>query len=230
MILSDMQKLESPFERKEMDGKYQCVPIIKPEYNWVWTEDCLATDKLDGTNVSVHILNGKIKTIMNRTNPIDIWKAKEWFYVGVRNAMERNYFVPEQYDETQLFGELIGPRINGNPYELETALWVPFDYIKQNYVYKFWQKDIVPECKEKTDEEIFTITSDVFKGLWSLYKRAHGIKGEVTEKTVFEKSPSAEGIVFYNSKTGERAKLRRDMFSWYLGRNHGLAKGKEIEK
>ena len=70
--------------------------------------------------------------------------------------------------------------------------------------------------------------STLFKGLWSLYKRKQGIKGEVTEESHFEETMAAEGIIFY-SPEGRMAKLRRDMFDWYQGRRHPhefQAKGK----
>jgi hypothetical protein len=220
MKLHDFPKLESPFEREIVNGIYQCVPKIKPEFKWVWSEDCLATDKLDGTNVSVYIESGKIKLIMNRANIIDLWKSDKRFFEGIKNALDRNYFYPEQYNEEQIFGELIGKKLQGNPYNLEEHLWVPFDYLKENYYYKFWSKFIEDECKEKSDEEIFNKTSELFKGLWSIYKRQHNIKSDVNETVVFEGSGAAEGIVFYNKKTEEICKLRRDMFGWYKGRQH----------
>lgn len=218
--LHDHPKLECPFSKETINGKHQCVPKIHDEYRWVWTEDCIAVDKLDGTNVSVNIVEGKVKFILNRSNIIDIWKSGKWFYEGVRNAIDRNYIYPEQYADEQIFGELIGPKMQGNPYKLEEHLWVPFDYLKEKYAYKFWS-DVVEQCKGKPDQEIFDITSETFKGLWSIYKRQHGIKSEVTEKSTFENSMAAEGIVFYNAKTNEKCKLRRDQFGWYTGRNHG---------
>jgi hypothetical protein len=219
MNLSDYPKLECPFERGNKDGIYQILPKIKDEYRWVWSDDAKAVDKIDGTNVSVHVVNGNIKTILNRSSPIDIWKSGEWFYDGIRNAIKRNYFYPQQYDEEQIFGELIGPKLQGNPYKLEEHLWVPFSYLCEKYHFKFWT-DIVKECQGKTDDEIFNITSEVFKGLWSIYKRQRGIKSEVNEDTKFEDSMAAEGIVFYNIKTGERCKIRRDMWHWYAGKKH----------
>lgn len=214
-----MPKIKSPFVREMMNDVYQCVPKIDPDYRWVWTEDCLATDKLDGTNVSVYILNGRIKTIMNRTNVIDVWKSDKRFYDGVRNAIDRGYFVPEQFEEKQIFGELIGPKLQGNPYKLDEHLWLPLLFLKEKYYFNFWT-DVVKECKGKTDKEIFDITQDVFKELWSIYKRQRGIKGKVDESSVFLNSPAAEGIVFYNTKTNEMCKLRRDMFGFYKGKVH----------
>ena len=46
------------------------------------------------------------------------------------------------------------------------------------------------------------------------------MKGEVNENVGFKNSVAAEGIVFYNIKTGQICKLRRDMFGWYKGRRH----------
>ena len=69
------------------------------------------------------------------------------------------------------------------------------------------------------EKEKFEKVSNIFKGLWSLYKRQKGVKGEVNEKTGFEGN-AAEGIVFYG-KDGQMAKLRRDMFDWFAGKRHG---------
>lgn len=221
MHLRDFPKLESPFERETINGVYQCVPRVPQEFMWVWSSDCIAVDKLDGTNVSVFIQDGKIKTILNRMNVVDIWKGGKWFYEGIKNAIEREYIAPEKIKEEQIFGELVGPRINSNPYNLEEHLWIPFSYLKEHYYFKFWS-DFVKECQGKSAQEIFDKTSSVFKGMWSIYKRQRRIKSEVNEDTPFEGSMAAEGIVFYNQKTGALCKLRRDMFSWYNGKRHEM--------
>ncbi len=219
LALEDFPKLESPFEREKIGGTYQCIPKIRKEYTWVWTEDCLATEKLDGTNVSAYIVNGNIKVIMNRKNIIDIWRSNKMFFEGVYNALSRKYIVPEQFEEIQIFGELIGPKINGNPYKLQEHIWYPFSYIKRRYCFKFW-KDFIKDCKGKGEQEIFDLTSNLFKCLWSIFKRQRNMKGEVNENVGFKNSVAAEGIVFYNIKTGQICKLRRDMFGWYKGRRH----------
>jgi len=78
------------------------------------------------------------------------------------------------------------------------------------------------ETQNLNVQEKFDYMSKVFKGLWSIYKRQRGIKGEVNENIAFEKSLAAEGIVFYNTQTNAMCKLRRDMFSWYQGKRHGV--------
>jgi len=225
MNITDFPKLESPFEREDVNGIYQCVPKLKPEFTWIFTDKCLAVDKLDGTNVSVVIQDNQIKNIYNRTSRIDLWKSGKWFYEGVRNSIENNNFNPNFCDDGQYFGELIGPKLQGNPYQLEEHRWVPFEYLKKNYYYKFWA-DFIKEIPEEPCEsctEAFTKISDLFKGLWSIYKRQRGLKGGVTMETTFEdkNSMAAEGIVFYNTDSGSMCKLRRDMFGWYRGRKHG---------
>lgn len=220
MDIKDFPKLESPFERANINEVYQVIPSLKSEFEWIFTDKCLAVDKLDGTNVSVVVENGEIKSIFNRTARINLWKSSPWFYNGVRNSIEMDMFNPDMKPDGQYFGELIGPKIQGNPYDLDEPRWVPFEYLKKNYSYKFWQANIVPKCSGKSVQEKFKIVEDVFAGLWSIYKRNRGITGEVNKDTKFENSLAAEGIVFYNTETDSMCKLRRDMFAFYSGHRH----------
>ncbi|MBI2151707.1 hypothetical protein HYU21_03225, partial [Candidatus Woesearchaeota archaeon] len=51
MIIKDMDKLDSPFIRKEIDGEYIVTPEITPGLEWVFTDDkVMAIEKLHGTN------------------------------------------------------------------------------------------------------------------------------------------------------------------------------------
>jgi len=215
----DMPKLSCPYERETINKTYQVVPKLKPEFEWIFTDDCLAVDKLDGTNVSVVVGDNQIKNIYNRTARINIWKSKDWFYNGVRHSIESKNFNPDFLNDGQYFGELIGPKIQGNPYQLEKPRWVPLAYLQKKYHYKFWNGVVLKETKDMNEQDKFNYVSDTFKGLWSLYKRQRGIKGEVDEATDFS-GLAAEGIVFTNIKTGDMCKLRRDMFSWFKGRRH----------
>jgi len=215
----DFPKIESPFERQEIDGIYQVIPKLKEEYRWIFTKDCLAVTKVDGTNLSVIIENGKITKILNRMNVIDIWKSNSYFYEGIKWAINSKVFIPELLLDGQYWGELIGKRINGNPYRLEEHRWLPFDWFKEKYYFKFWE-EIIKECENKSsDKEKFEVVEETFKKLWCIYKRQLGIKGEVTENMKFE-GLASEGIVFYNRKNGQMCKLRRDMFKWFKGNKH----------
>jgi hypothetical protein len=216
----DFPKLESPFKRETINGVYQVVPKLKSEFEWIFSENVLAVDKLHGTNVSVLIQGHNIENIYNRIAKIDLWRSGEWFYEGVKNSIRLGNFCPDSLPDGQYFGELIGPKINANPYNLDKHCWVPFEYLKAHSYYKFWNEIVVKETQNLNEQEKFDYVSKMFKCLWSIYKRQRGIKGEVNEKTVFENSLAAEGIVFYNTKTNAMCKLRRDMFSWYEGKRH----------
>jgi hypothetical protein len=205
MNLRDMPKLESPFEREEVKGKgYVCVPIFKKEFLWILNPDkVMATEKFDGTNVSVYIEDGNIKHIMNRTNRINIWKDQYHFYTGIKNAMENGYFKPNKLLDGQYFGELLGPKLQGNPHEVTDAIWLPFDYVKEHYTFRFyydWLNENFPDNMEINDDYIYNKFEELFTNLKSLYFRK------------FKKEIAPEGIVFHNKETGEMCKLRGDMF------------------
>jgi len=102
----DMPKLESPFERQEVNGQYVCIPKIKEDYHWVF-EDSIAVEKLDGTNVSLWIQNGRPKAIKNRDTEIDIWsKGGISFFTGITTAIKRGYISPSICGDGGYYGEL----------------------------------------------------------------------------------------------------------------------------
>jgi len=204
MIIQDMPKLESPFVRKEMpNGDYIVTPEIAEGYGWVFEdENVMAIEKLHGTNVSIIIQDGVITSIFNRTERIPFFnKGKKWLIEGVLNSYERGYM--EFLLDGQHFGELIGPKVNGNPYKLKEHLWIPFETFCQKHLkYKSWGK--YPKD--------FNTISEWFKELIPLY--ACMVQGEEGRKSGFVK-----GIVFTHPD-GRMAKLRKDMFDWYKGERH----------
>lgn len=207
MKIKDMPKLESPFKRKlDENNKYLVTPKIEEGYEWVFNDDeneVLATEKLDGTDVSIIIENGKITRIFNRTNEIPFFnKGKKWITEAVLNSYERGYC---DFSDGQYFGEVIGPRVNGNPYKLDKHLWIPFEtYCREHLAYKSWHK--YPKTFENIGKWFSTPVSE--GGIFSLFLRKRGI----------EKKP--EGIVFHNIKTGQMAKLRLDMFKDFEGKRN----------
>lgn len=208
----DFPKLQSPFEREEIkDVGYVCVPKFRREFNWILDKDkVIATEKFDGTGVSVVVQDGKIVRILNRMNLIDIWKSKDWFYNGIRRAIDENKFVPDLLPDCQIFGELLAEEINSNPYQLAKPIWLPFDYIKEHYYFKFYYKWLEEKNlnENSTDEELYNAFRELFMELLSLWFRKRGI----------EKAP--EGIVFHNKITGEMCKLRVSMWDFHKGARH----------
>lgn len=199
MKINDMPKLECPFVRVEGI----VTPQINPGYEWVFEdESVMALEKLHGTNVSIIIENGVVSAIFNRTERIPfINKGKAYITEGVLNSFSRGYI--DLLGDGQHFGELIGEKVNGNPYKIKGHLWIPFETFCQKHLrYKSWGK--YPKD--------FQTISEWFKELIPLYtSMTHGEEG---------RKGYVEGIVFTHPD-GRMAKLRKDMFSWYSGERHG---------
>ena len=214
--IKDFPKLESPFLRETINNKYIVTPKINLKYEWIFDKNkVLASEKIDGTNVSIIIDSKKVIEVYNRKNNIGILSNKMYFrYIdGINYSLYKELFRTNK--SGQFFGELIGPTINGNAYDEERNIWLPFSYLREKCEYKFWNKFLENEIENKDlcEKEIFEKVSNVFKDLWSLYYRRK------TGEKIF-----AEGIVFYNKETEEMCKLRRDMFEWFDGISHDFYK------
>lgn len=222
MTLTDFPKLHSPFVRKifktsEEDWKiygkklkmrkpevYLVVNEINPGYEWVLYDPyTIAVEKLDGTNVKLFTEAGKLKIVQNRKNVIDVLQINKKeaarsgiFIEGILQAATRGYI---NLDGEQC-GELIGPQIQGNPYNIDTHFWYPFDKAIKHLSYRSFHEHA----------RTFNNWSSWFKDyLVSRFASKHG-----------KKEILAEGVVFYNLKRKTEgktymAKLRRDMFWWY---------------
>jgi len=200
MKLKDMKKLESPFIRIDIDGNYVVIPEINPGYEWVFEdESVMAIEKLHGTNVSIGMEHGVVIHIFNRTERIHFFtKGKKFIVEGLLNSYEKGYM--DLLEDGQHFGELIGPKVNGNPYKLDTHLWIPFSTFGQKHLlYKSWGK------YPKDFKTISTWFKEDLLPLYASMKKDR--KGFV------------EGVVFTHPD-GRMAKLRRDMFDWFKGRRH----------
>lgn len=193
----DMPKLESPFVRVDGEGRSRIVtPEIAEGMEWVFeADDVIAVEKLDGTNVSAWLANGELLALNNRANVIKIGIMEgNRFIAGVRAARERNRLPG---GEGQFFGELMGPKIQGNFLELDAPEWFPFEHLCKKFAYNSWGK---------YPKDFDTISNWLKNDIFSLaYVRYHG------------KKIPPEGVVFWQISTGKRAKLRLDMFDWYKG-------------
>ncbi len=205
MKIIDMPKIQSPFVRKVINGDYIVTDEITEGYEWVFEdESVMAIEKLHGTNVSIEIRDGQIVGIWNRTERIPFFcRGKGFIVKGILNSFDKKYM--EFLGDGQHFGELIGPKVNGNPYKLEENLWIPFEsYGQKHLAYTCWGK------YPKTFESI----REWFKELMPLYNlRIHGKTDPLVD------AHFVEGIVFTHPD-GRMAKLRGDMFDWFEGRRH----------
>ena len=210
----DFPKVESPFVR-EINGKgdYVVTPKVKENYEWVFNDpEVTCSEKLDGTCVSVIIEGGMITSIWNRTARIPFFcKGKQHIVMGVMAAFERGYC---ELPDGQHFGELIGEKLQGNPYQIQGHLWVPFSWLREHCAYESYHKH--PKTFEGLQAWFENpIISE--GGIFSRFMRRRGI------------IQSPEGVVFYQPSTGKMAKLRRDMMPHYYIENPHAKRHNEEE-
>lgn len=221
--LSDFPKLHCPFIRQtfcvnhdqwKIHGSrlslkrpevYLVIDQINPGYEWVFSDkDTIAVEKLNGTNVKIKTLQGRLVAVQNRLNvidPLQILKGKTFIIEGVFQAIGKD-FIEENGEQA---GELVGPKLQGNPYRLDVHLWYPFELATRNLTYRSFHEH----------ERNFLNWSSWFKDhLVSRFHTKLAAKSGSTDRVM------AEGVVFYNPRRRSEgktymAKLRRDMFDWY---------------
>lgn len=202
MLLSDFPKIQCPFIRKEIKGHYLVVDEINPGFEWVFDDpDTIAVEKLDGTNVKLKTENSRLVAIQNRMNVIDpllLLKGKAFIVEGVFMAIQKGYVA----DDEEQAGEIIGPKLQNNPYQFNYHLWYPFSKAIKHLRYKSFHEH------ERTYDNFSSWFKDYLKSLFH------------TKQVGYEHAVFAEGIVFYNLRRKAEgksymAKLRRDMFDWF---------------
>ncbi|MBI1883100.1 MAG: hypothetical protein HYS08_02710 [Chlamydiae bacterium] len=223
IMLTDFPKIQCPFIRQtfKVDQEqwkkhgsslklrtpevYLVVNRVNPDYEWVFEDpETIAVEKLDGTNVKLFTQKGRLIALQNRKNPIDplqIIKGKSFILEAIFQSIEKEY-VKEEGEQA---GEVIGPKVQGNPYKLDLHEWYPFERAVGVLSYKSFHEH----------ERNFDNWSSWFKDyLISRYFTKRASKLGLNEQ-VF-----AEGVVFYNMKRRAEgktymAKLRRDMYDWF---------------
>jgi len=226
-VLSDFPKIQCPFIRQTFDvnkdhwyisgsrlqlrepNAYLVVNRVNPGYEWVFDDpDTFAVEKLNGTNVKLRTEKGRLVELQNRLNiidPLQIVKGNTSIVEGIHRAVGKGY-VKEDAEQA---GEVIGPKLQGNPYHLDYHEWYPFDKSISDLRYRSF------------DEHPRTFdgwSNWFYYWLHSRYyqKRREKLHGKDLPEKVF-----AEGVIFYNLKRKAEggksymAKLRRDMFDWY---------------
>ncbi|MBF0362212.1 MAG: hypothetical protein HQK49_14445 [Oligoflexia bacterium] len=183
---------------------YLVVNKINPGFEWVFEDaDTFAVEKLDGTNVKIKVENGRLIAVQNRKNvidPLQILKGKTFLMEGIFKAIDKEYVK----DNCEQVGEILGPKLQANPYKLLYHEWYPFERAIEVLRYTSFDKH----------ERNFDNWSSWFKDFLRsrYYMKLH--------KCQLEESVFAEGVIFYNLKRRAEnkswmAKLRRNMFDWY---------------
>ena len=211
--ISDFPKLHSPFKRENIDGNYVVTPKINSGFEWVFkdTDNVKAVEKLHGSNVSVVIEDGEVVEGYTRVGKEDIQKVDPYkpqhsrIAEGIAKAVRLNYF--DGYSDGQHFGEIIGEGFHGNPYDIKGHIFVPFKRLREKV--HFYSYGDHPTTYGSISNWFKNDLNPLFYSKW------HGLGFDEAEDQGF-----IEGVVFYHEKTGQMAKLRRDMFEWYEGGRH----------
>lgn len=200
----DWKKMGSKFELKTPEA-YLVINQVNPGYEWVFEDsDTFACEKLDGTNVKILTKSGRLIVIQNRLNiidPLQVMKGNTYITEAIFQSIGKDY-VKETGEQA---GEVIGPKLQGNPYKLDVHLWYPFEKAITDLRYRSFD-----EHDRNFDNWSSWFKDHLFSRFFS--KRAARLG---TDEKVF-----AEGVVFYNLKRKSEsktwmAKLRRDMFLWF---------------
>ncbi len=145
--------------------------------------------------------SGRLIALQNRKNildPLQIMKGKSFIVEGVFMAIQKGYVE----DNLEQAGEVIGPKLQGNPYQLQTHIWYPFEKAIKHLKYRSFHEH------ERSLDNFSAWFKDHLKSLFH------------TKLVGYENAEFAEGVIFYNLKRKAEnksymAKLRRDMFAWY---------------
>lgn len=218
--VNDYPKIHCPFKRemRTLESGEEAYVVIderntledKPyDMDWVFEDPkTIATEKIDGTNVSIFIHDGKIVGVWNRGTRVPVLSGnKKYQYIisGIWHSLDRGYV--DRLTDGQHFGELVGPKIQGNPYQLDERLWIPFEWAKDKLRFTWWGKH---------GKSFDSLQTGFKMGLPPLFWcRMHGTSIEEAE----EQGAYVEGIVFHHPD-GRKAKLRYDMYPWYSGERH----------
>ena len=151
-MMCDFPKVQCPFLRQtfsvDLDGfkrlgsklklrnpeVYLAVNRVNPGFEWVFEHpDTVAVEKLDGSNIKLKTEKGRLVEVQNRLNvidPLQILSGKVFLMEGVFQAIGKGY-VQENGEQS---GELIGPKLQGNPYKLDTHIWYPFKGLQRPHL------------------------------------------------------------------------------------------------
>lgn len=216
-------KLYAPFTRETNEnGDYVVTPDVNDGYEWVFNDAdiVLAVEKLDGENLNVTFNDNMKPSSIHRRHgtrthdsadgyimeEVPLWDESLSHYTeGIANAYGRGWI--DYIDKPgQYFGELVGPKVQGNRYDLDKHYWVPFEYARKELVYESYGQ--YPTDYETIRDWFLDIELPPL-----FYHKMHG--GMSFDKA--KQETTVEGIVFtlplgYTNKGPHMAKLRRDMF------------------
>lgn len=218
-------KLKVPYEREDKGAYTIATDEVKDDFNWVFdrADEVVAVEKVDGENIRVDFNEDGEPVAIYRRNDfhyedgervydleeISLWDEHESHYTeGIANAFGQGWTDHIPDERTSEFGELVGPKVQGNRYDLNKHYWVPFSYAHNRL-------EVESYGEYPTD---YDTISDWFDGMLPplFYSKMHG--GMPFDEA--RKNANVEGLVFVlqtDDPLHEQpmAKLRRSDFPWY---------------
>ncbi len=130
-----MEKIPTIFDRGE---NFRVVDQVREGCEWVFAGEGTATEKIDGTNVRLTIRANQCVRVEKRRNPTKVQKKSgiiDGWYVDADEYGQEDKWIFEAVKNTDFAKwpdgehscEALGPKIQGNPLELEQHLVVPFN-------------------------------------------------------------------------------------------------------
>jgi len=130
-----MKKIETIFDRGDDFG---VIPKIRAGCEWVFAGEGIPTEKLDGTSVRLIVADGDIRYVERRRNPTKEERAlgEEPGYIPADRSDSSDKHIFRAVDNTDVSDwpdgkhecEAVGPKIQGNPLNLERPTCYPFKF------------------------------------------------------------------------------------------------------
>ena len=225
-IANRFPKVHSPFERHENDNDEYVVYNERNEDLLQFT-DWVAVEKLDGTNCAIYVdeNEGVVDAFtrmgqdpMQRIDPYGNTNHHR-LLDAVQNSIQRGY--TSGLNSGVHYGEVVGPKIQGNPHELDERLFIPFDWARENLVYESWgdYPQTFDAVSEWFEDNLFSLFYSRMHG--TTFDEASVANGTFVEGIMFTHPNVAGGYELNETPNADNfAKLRRDMFEWYEGERH----------
>lgn len=214
-------KMKTLYKLKKVEGsrKWDCTSgEILPEtaaLHFFPIEDLIFTEKIDGTNMGIEALNGKIKQILKRNSACKESDPNDHFYIEkaeeLRRSIERTAGF-ENLHHVTFFGELCGTKIQKGGNYFPERRFLCFDIYDHKAKCFFRWQAIEHFCRELWIETT-PVVEYQFKDL-SIKNVENFLSGF---HSTFNEKHFAEGIVVRHkddTSTGNRymAKIRRKDF------------------
>jgi hypothetical protein len=221
-------KISAPYirESKDSSSKSYVKPRFNQDFSWVTDNNLIVVEKLHGTNAAIKMEHGNVTEAAVRhgnrkMNELDPFGSEPHQYItrGIQNSIQRGFLY--QFENGWRFGEVVGPNINNNPYDIDQHMFIPFDWLLEHCEYSGFPKNLkFQDVREWMRKEIYSKFKSRIRGLKpqeTTINKGHFVEGVVIFKSEFTGSVRPRNIKTkktskYKSVATNICKLRRDMF------------------